>query len=54
VFPTASVNSWAGLVQVRAFRRYLAERGVKADAGADVLRAAVALVEDRVVAPIAA
>jgi tRNA-dihydrouridine synthase A len=34
----------------RAFRRHLAENGVKPGAGVDVLRDAIALVEDRVAA----
>jgi hypothetical protein len=38
----------------RAFRRHLAENGVRPGAGVDVLRDAIALVEDRVAAPIAA
>ena len=33
-----------------AFRRHLAERGVRLDAGIAVLREAVAMVEDRAVA----
>jgi tRNA-dihydrouridine synthase A len=36
----------------RAFRRHLAEQGVKPNAGIAVLREAVAMVEDR--APVAA
>jgi tRNA-dihydrouridine synthase A len=39
---------------VRAFRRHLAENGVKPGAGVSVLRDAIALVEDRAVAAIAA
>jgi hypothetical protein len=38
----------------RAFRRHLAENGVKPGAGAEVLRNAMALVEDRAVAALAA
>jgi tRNA-dihydrouridine synthase A len=38
----------------RAFRRHLAENGVKAGAGVRVLRDAVALVEERAKAAIAA
>jgi tRNA-dihydrouridine synthase A len=38
----------------RAFRRYLAENGVKPGAGVNVLRDAIALVEDRAVASMAA
>src|ERR1700754_2507051 len=41
------VGAFHGVPGARAFRRHLAENGVKADAGADVLRAAIALVEDR-------
>ncbi|MBR1121891.1 tRNA dihydrouridine(20/20a) synthase DusA [Bradyrhizobium lablabi] len=48
------VGAYQGVPGARAFRRYLAERGVKADAGIDVLREAIALVEDRAVASIAA
>jgi tRNA-dihydrouridine synthase A len=48
------VGAFHGVPGARAFRRHLAENGVKADAGADVLRAAVALVADRTAAPIAA
>ena len=40
--------------RLRAFRRHLAENGVKSGAGVNVLRDAIALVEDRVVAPMAA
>jgi tRNA-dihydrouridine synthase A len=38
----------------RAFRRHLAEHGVKPGAGANVLREAIALVESRALAPMAA
>src|SRR2546421_9490885 len=38
----------------RAFRRHLAEKGVKPGAGVDVLRDAIVLVEDRVAALVAA
>jgi tRNA-dihydrouridine synthase A len=38
----------------RAFRRHLAENGVRPGAGINVLRDAIALVEDRVPAAIAA
>lgn len=48
------VGAFHGVPGARAFRRHLAERGARADAGADVLREAVALVEDRAAAPIAA
>jgi tRNA-dihydrouridine synthase A len=48
------VGAFHGVPGARAFRRYLAENGVKPAAGIDVLREAVARVEDRIVAPIAA
>ena len=48
------VGAFHGVPGARAFRRHLAENGVKPDAGANVLRDAIALVEDRAVAPIAA
>jgi tRNA-dihydrouridine synthase A len=48
------VGAFHGVPGARAFRRHLAENGVKADAGVNVLRDAIALVEDRVMAPIAA
>jgi tRNA-dihydrouridine synthase A len=48
------VGAFHAVPGARAFRRHLAENGVKPGAGVDVLRDAVALVEDRVVAPIAA
>jgi tRNA-dihydrouridine synthase A len=48
------VGAFHGVPGARAFRRHLAENGVKPGAGVDVLRDAVALVEDRVAAPIAA
>jgi tRNA-dihydrouridine synthase A len=48
------VGAFHGVPGARAFRRHLAENGVKPDAGADVLRAAIALVEHRAAAPIAA
>lgn len=48
------VGAFHGVPGARAFRRHLAERGVRADAGLDVLREAIALVEDRIAAPIAA
>jgi tRNA-dihydrouridine synthase A len=40
-----------GVPGARAFRRHLAEKGVKPDAGVQVLRDAVALVEQRVAEP---
>jgi tRNA-dihydrouridine synthase A len=48
------VGAFHGVPGARAFRRHLAERGVKADAGVDVLREAIARVEDHTAAPIAA
>jgi tRNA-dihydrouridine synthase A len=48
------VGAFHAVPGARAFRRHLAENGVKPGAGVDVLRDAMALVEDRVVAPIAA
>jgi tRNA-dihydrouridine synthase A len=48
------VGAFHGVPGARAFRRHLAENGVKPGAGVDVLRDAVALVEDRVPASIAA
>jgi tRNA-dihydrouridine synthase A len=48
------VGAFHGVPGARAFRRHLAENGVRPGAGVDVLRDAVALVEDRVAAPIAA
>jgi tRNA-dihydrouridine synthase A len=48
------VGAFHGVPGARAFRRHLAENGVKPGAGVNVLRDAIALVEDRVVAPIAA
>jgi tRNA-dihydrouridine synthase A len=49
------VGAFHGVTGARAFRRHLAENGVKPGAGTRVLRDAIALVEDRVVAaPIAA
>src|SRR5437773_7121477 len=48
------VGAFHGVRGARAFRRYLAENGVKPDAGVNVLRDAIALVEDRAVASIAA
>ena len=48
------VGAFHGVPGARAFRRYLAEHGVRAGAGVDVLQAAVALVGDRSPASIAA
>jgi tRNA-dihydrouridine synthase A len=48
------VGAFHGVPGARAFRRHLAENGVKSDAGVNVLRDAIALVEDRVVSSIAA
>jgi tRNA-dihydrouridine synthase A len=48
------VGAFHGVPGARAFRRHLAEHGVKADAGIAVLRDAIALVEDRKPAAIAA
>jgi tRNA-dihydrouridine synthase A len=48
------VGAFHGVPGARAFRRHLAENGVKPGAGVEVLRDAIALVEDRAVAPIAA
>ena len=48
------VGAFHGVPGARAFRRHLAENGVRPGAGIDVLRQAIALVEDRVPAPIAA
>jgi tRNA-dihydrouridine synthase A len=48
------VGAFHGVPGARAFRRHLAENGVKPGAGVDVLRNAIALVEDRVEASIAA
>jgi tRNA-dihydrouridine synthase A len=48
------VGAFHGVPGARAFRRHLAERGVKSDAGVDVLREAIARVEDHTAAPIAA
>ena len=46
------VGAYHAVPGARAFRRHLAERGVKPDAGIEVLREAVAMVEER--APAAA
>jgi len=48
------VGAFHGVPGARAFRRHLAENGVGPGAGVNVLRDAIALVEDRVVAPLAA
>jgi tRNA-dihydrouridine synthase A len=48
------VGAFHGVPGARAFRRHLAENGVKPGAGINVLRDAIALVEDRVAARIAA
>jgi len=48
------VGAFHGVPGARAFRRHLAEKGVKAGAGADVLREAIALVDERATAPMAA
>jgi tRNA-dihydrouridine synthase A len=48
------LGAFHGVPGARAFRRHLAENGVKPGAGVNVLRDAIALVEDRVVAAMAA
>jgi tRNA-dihydrouridine synthase A len=48
------VGAFHGVPGARAFRRHLAERGVKAGADAEVLRVAIALVQQRSAALIAA
>jgi tRNA-dihydrouridine synthase A len=48
------VGAFHGVPGARAFRRHLAEQGVKPGAGVEVLKAAVELVEDRTAAAIAA
>ena len=48
------VGAFHGVPGARAFRRHLAENGVRPGAGVNVLRDAMALVGDRAVAPIAA
>jgi tRNA-dihydrouridine synthase A len=48
------VGAYHGVPGARAFRRHLAENGVKPGAGINVLREAIALVEDRTAVPIAA
>jgi len=48
------VGAFHAVLGARAFRRHLAENGVRPGAGVSVLRDAIALVEDRTVAPMAA
>ena len=48
------VGAFHGVPGARAFRRHLAENGVKPGAGVNVLRDAIVLVRDRQAAPIAA
>ncbi len=48
------VGAFHGVPGARAFRRYLAENGVKPGAGVNVLRDAIALVDDRAAASMAA
>jgi tRNA-dihydrouridine synthase A len=48
------VGAFHAVPGARAFRRHLAENGVKPGAGVKVLREALALVQERVAAPIAA
>jgi tRNA-dihydrouridine synthase A len=48
------VGAFHGVPGARAFRRHLAEKGVKPGAGANVLRDAIALVEHRAAEPVAA
>jgi len=48
------VGAFHGVPGARAFRRHLAENGVKAGAGVEVLKDAIALVEDRSPVAIAA
>jgi tRNA-dihydrouridine synthase A len=48
------VGAFHGVPGARAFRRHLAEKGVRPGAGANVLRDAIALVEDRAAASMAA
>jgi tRNA-dihydrouridine synthase A len=48
------VGAFHGVPGARAFRRHLAENGVRPDAGGDVLRDAIALVDDRALTPVAA
>ena len=48
------VGAYRGVPGARAFRRHLAERGVRQGAGLTVLREAIALVEEPKAAAIAA
>ena len=48
------VGAFHGVPGARAFRRYLAENGVRPGAGVNVLRDAIVLVDDRAVASLAA
>jgi tRNA-dihydrouridine synthase A len=48
------VGAFHGVPGARAFRRHLAENGTKTGAGADVLRDAIALVDDQTRVPAAA
>src|SRR5579871_584540 len=48
------VGAFHGVPGARAFRRHLAEHGVRRDAGVDVLRDAIALVGERSPALVAA
>ncbi len=48
------VGAFHGVPGARAFRRHLAENGVRRGAGVNVLRDAIALVRDREADPIAA
>jgi tRNA-dihydrouridine synthase A len=48
------VGAFHGVPGARAFRRHLAEKGVKADAGISVLRDAIALVDEPLTSSIAA
>jgi tRNA-dihydrouridine synthase A len=48
------VGAFHGVPGARAFRRHLAENGVKLGAGVNVLRDAIALVDDRAQVAIAA
>ena len=48
------VGAFHGVPGARAFRRHLAENGVRQGAGVSVLRNAIALVDARANAPMAA
>jgi tRNA-dihydrouridine synthase A len=48
------VGAFHGVPGARAFRRHLAENGVKTGAGVNVLRDAIALVDDQAMASAAA